>query len=882
MQKFYYFFLIILLTSITFAQETTLKGKVTGSDVFGSEPALLVGVNVLVKNTATGTSTGLNGEFSLNVDNLPVELVFSHIGYEKKTITVSSESFLDVLLVVDIYGSDDVLIVGSRFRPRTSITSPVPIDNIKLKDLQSTSQTSLDKMLHYTVPSFNSTQQTISDATAHFDPADLRGLGPSRTLVLINGKRKNPSALVYINDTPGKGDVGVDMNSIPINAIKRVEVLRDGASAQYGSDAIAGVINIILNDQTENTLIGAYSGITEEGDGFQIGATVNTGLKIGEDGFLNVSTGYSNQNETNRAGSPGKDDLFGVGADDPWIQKNPSLGMRVGLPNMKSANAYYNSEIILEGGGEVYSFGGLVFREGLSYALYRAPYWIPDPFFIKHDEGTVYQGFQPTFETSIFDAQWTTGVRSQKLGWDYDLSYTFGNNTVDYKVDNSINVDLEELSPTVFDPGGYGFNNSIINFDISKLFFKKLFVSIGTEFRQENFLAIEGDEASFFGGGVQSFPGLQPQNAVDAKRQNIGVYLDLGIDATDNIYLGGAVRFEDYSDFGETVNFKVNGRIKTSDNRFSLRGSVSSGFRAPSLHQIHLSNIQTLISAGTVSNQGTFNNDSPVLRQLGVDKLKEETATNISFGVAGRPIDGLFFSVDVFQIDLDDRIVYSSSIFTDDTTTTVYRILQANSITSLKFFLNAVNTRTQGIDIVASYDWGKLRLNFAASFLDHSIEGKINTPDVLAADGIDIFDRKEQSRILTARPTEKVILGASYDFDPVTVGVTGIYFGSVTWQHVNNGLNGVDLGNGPLPTDDAAFDQTFSSKVLVDIFASVRITNEISFTVSVNNLLNVYPDVIDTKGDFVTDLGGRFKYPWEVNQFGFNGRVILATVNFTL
>ena len=254
MPKFYIFFLLMFCATITLAQDTTLKGKVTGSDVFGSEPAPLVGVNILVKNTATGTSTGTNGEFSLNVNNLPVELVFSYIGYEKKTITVNSESFLDVLLVVDVYSSDDVLIVGSRFRPRTSITSPVPIDNIKLKDLQSTSQTSLDKMLHYTVPSFNSTQQTISDATAHFDPADLRGLGPSRTLVLINGKRKNPSALVYINDTPGKGDVGVDMNSIPINAIKRVEVLRDGASAQYGSDAIAGVINIILNDQTENTV----------------------------------------------------------------------------------------------------------------------------------------------------------------------------------------------------------------------------------------------------------------------------------------------------------------------------------------------------------------------------------------------------------------------------------------------------------------------------------------------------------------------------------------------------------------------------------------------------------------------------------------------------
>jgi len=882
MRKFYIFLLIILCAIITLAQETTIKGKVSGSDVFGSEPAPLVGVNILVKNTSIGTSTDVNGEFSISVDKLPADLVFSSIGYKKKTVTVTTTDFLNVVMEVDVYSSEDVLIVGSRFHPRTSITSPIPIDNIKLRDLQSTSQTSFDKMMHYTVPSFNSTQQTISDATAHFDPADLRGLGPSRTLVLINGKRKNPSALVYINDTPGKGDVGVDMNSIPINAIKRVEVLRDAASAQYGSDAIAGVINVILNDQTEKTIIHAYSGITEEGDGFQAGANVNTGLKLGEIGFVNLSAGYSNQNETNRAGTPGKDDLFGQDGSNPWIQKNPSLGMHVGLPNMKTANTYYNGQINVGDAGELYSFGGLVFREGLSYALYRTPYWIPDEHFIKHKPGTEYQGFQPTFETSIFDAQWTTGYRSKKFGWDYDLSYTFGKNAVDYKVANSLNLDMAELSPTVFYPGGYEFNNSIINFDISKLFFQKLFVSLGTEFRQENFITNAGGEASYTGSGAQSFPGLQPQNAIDAKRTNVGFYADLGLDLTSNIFLGGAARFEDYSDFGENVTYKVNARVKTSDNRFSVRGAVSTGFRAPSLHQIFLSNIQTLISAGTVSNQGTFNNDSPVLRQLGVDKLKEETSTNYTIGFASRPIEGLFVSVDVFKIDLDDRIVYSSSISSSDTTTTVGQILKANSITSLKFFINAVNTSTKGIDIVASYEWNKLRLNFAASFLDHSIEGKIKTPDVLAQDGIDIFDRKEQSRILTARPTEKVILGIVYDWDRFTLGASGIYFGSVTWWHVNNGLNGVDLGNGPLPTDDAAFDQTFSAKVLTDIFGTVKFTEHISLTVAVNNLFNIYPDVIDTKGDFVTDLGGRFKYPWEVNQFGFNGRVIVGTLNFDL
>ncbi|HED07018.1 MAG TPA: TonB-dependent receptor [Ignavibacteria bacterium] len=882
MKKFYFFLFLISWVTISFAQEVVIKGKVTGFDSFKSKQLPLIGVNIIVKNTTIGVSTNSKGLFTLKVKSLPVDVVFSYIGYKKKTIKVNTETFLNVVLKGNIYSSKDLLVVGSRFRPRTSITSSVPIDNITMEEMRSTSQVSLDKILTYLVPSFNSTQQTISDATAHFDPADLRGLGPSRTLVLINGKRKNPSALVFINDTPGKGDVGVDMNSIPLSAIKRVEILRDGASAQYGSDAIAGVINIILNDESKITKINSYSGVTAKGDGFQIGGSIDKGFKLGNNGFLNVSTAYSSQRETNRAGTPGKDVLFGVGASNPWIQKHPGLGMRVGLPNMKTADIYYNSELNLNESDKIYSFGGIVYRQGLSYALYRTPYWIPDKFFIKHKKGTTYEGFQPTFETSIMDKQFTTGFRSKKNGWNYDISYTFGSNSVDYKVSNSINLSLGELSPTVFNPGGYGFKNHILNFDISKLFFDKLFVSAGSEFRLENFIAVAGGEASYKGGGVQSFPGLQPQNAVDAKRTNIGVYLDIGSDLTENVFVGGAIRYEDYSDFGSNVTYKVSGRVKTSDNRFTFRGSISSGFRAPSLHQIYLSNIQTLVSGGTVSNQGTFNNDSPVLRKLGVNKLKEETSTNYTIGIAGKPVGGFSFSVDYFRINLKDRIVYSSAIFSTDTTTTVGRILRDNSITSLKFFINAVNTITKGIDIVASYRYGKLSLRTAASFLKHSIDGKINTPAVLAADGVDIFDRKEQSRILTARPTKKVVLGLTYNFDPLTVNVSATYFGEVTWRHVNNGLNGVDLGNGPLPTNDAAFDQTFSAKVITDLNFSYKISQSISLGLLVNNLFDVYPDVINTKGDFVTNLGGRFKYPWEVNQFGFNGRVIMGTVNISL
>ena len=728
---------LLLLMGMFFlaqAQDVTLSGKITGP-----ENEILVGVNILVENSNVGTVTDRDGAFSLKVDKLPVVLVFNYIGYQNRVITVTSDAAMEIVLNLDIFGSEDVTVVGSRFRPRTSITSPVPIDNIKLRELRSTGQVSLDKMLHYVVPSFNSTQQTISDATAHFDPADLRGLGPSRTLVLINGKRKNPSALVYINDTPGKGDVGVDMNSIPVSAIQRVEVLRDGASAQYGSDAIAGVINIILNDDTETTTVNAYSGVTGEGDGFQFGGSINSGVNVGENGFLNVSAGYTDQEETNRAGEPGADGLFGVDGSNPFIMANPDLGMHIGLPNMSNANVYFNSGFNLNNTGEVYAFGGLVYREGLSYALYRTPYWVPDDNFLLHQQGTTYSGFQPTFETFTFDAQWTTGFRSQKLGWDYDISYAYGKNSVDYTVGNSLNLALAEASPTFFDVGGYEFKNNLINLDISKAFENMYFLSFGAEFREENFIAKAGEEDSYAGAGAQSFPGLQPQNAVDAKRTNVGAYIDAGVDVTDNFYIGAATRYEDYSDFGTNLTYKVNARLKSALNRYSLRGSVSSGFRAPSLHQIHLSIIQTLVSGGTVSNQGTFDNNNPVLRKLGVDKLKDEQSVNLTLGVAGRPLDDLFVSVDLFQIDLDDRIVYSSSIASSDPNTTVGGILQQNNITSLKFFINAVKTRTKGVDIVANYQLDKLRLNGAASLYDHSIEGKINTPAVLASEGIDIF-----------------------------------------------------------------------------------------------------------------------------------------------
>ena len=326
MKQTYYLRVLAILLAFSplsiYAQET-----ISGTVFESNSDSPLPGANVIVKGTTTGTTSDFNGEFSFNVTGFPVTLEVSSVGFESIEMIVSSSEKVTVSLKGGV-ALDEVVIIGNRSKPRTILDSPVPIDVIGVDELKSSGQPTVDKMLTYKVPSFNSTNQTVSDATAHFDPADLRGLGPSRTLVLVNGKRKNQSALVYINDTPGKGEVGVDLKSVPAAAIERIEVLRDGASAQYGSDAIAGVINMVLKKNVEYTTINTNAGVTTEGDGFNFGVDFNTAVNIGDNGgYLNLTLGYYDQEETNRAGEPGGDGLFGVVfADDailngthPWL-----------------------------------------------------------------------------------------------------------------------------------------------------------------------------------------------------------------------------------------------------------------------------------------------------------------------------------------------------------------------------------------------------------------------------------------------------------------------------------------------------------------------------------------------------------------------------------
>lgn len=846
----------------------TVSGNVTDED---GTP--LIGANVLETRTFNGTITDVDGNFELNVASLPTILTVSYTGYVQQQVVADGSGKLSIVLAEGT-ALDEVVVTGTRGKPRTILGSAVPIDNINAADLQASGQNSVEQMLNYKVPSYNSSNQTISDATAHFDPSELRNLGPSRTLVLINGKRKNQSALVYVNDTPGKGEVGTDMKSIPAESIERIEVLRDGAAAQYGSDAIAGVINIVLKERTDGEVT-LNSGVTSEGDGFMYDVGYNNGMKIGDNGFANFTASYYHQDLTNRAGEPGGDGLFGVlfGDDDilngntPWLMENPDLGMTVGQPEYDKVSGLVNLGLPYGNNGEFYSTVGYTYRDGKSFALYRVPYWITDDAGLLTPDGEEYQGFQPTFETTVNDLTFIAGTRNTFGQWNSDLSLSYGSNSVDYLIGNTINVSLLPNSPTEFDAGAYAFGNIIGNLDLSRSF-DQLTVSLGVEARSESFEVTAGQEESYVDGGAQSFPGLQPDNALDEGRNNIGAYLGLDYDLSDNTFIGGAVRFENYSDFGSNVSWKVNARQFLADQKGAIRASVSTGFRAPSLHQIYLSNVQTLVSGGTISNQGTFNNVSDVIVGLGVPALDAETSLNLTAGFTFKLTDGFSLSADYYNIAVDNRVLFTGEIgFDGDDTNTnaVEQVLIDNSVTSIKYFVNALDTRTTGFDIVADYTSSKFDAVVSVNINETEIENdKIESPGKVGEAGYEIFNRKEQSRVTSARPGFKSLVGLTYKMDKLRIGLNNTYFGEVTWQHAT------------IPE----FDQTFSGKIVTDLLLGYQFSEKFRANLTINNLLNVYPDVIDPKDDFVTDLGGRFKYPWEVNQFGFLGTVIKGGISY--
>ena len=894
--KFLTFTFALFLSTSLAAQ--TIKGKVTDSSGEG-----LPYMNVVEKgNTSNGIVSDDNGEFSITVESLPASLVVSSMGFETKTVNVSDASYLTIVMNED-NALDEVVVTGSRNKPRTILDSPVPIDNIDVAELQNSGQPTLNLMLTFNVPSFNSQNQAISDATAHYDPADLRGLGPSRTLVLINGKRKNQSAQVYLNRTPGKGEVGVDLKSIPTAAIERVEVLRDGASAIYGSDAIAGVMNIILKKDVEYSTFTTKAGITSEQDGFNLSSDFNTAFGFGDGGFVNVTLGYYKQEITNRAGIAA--DVGSTPRDIAWLAANPRAGMTVGQPEMEKKDLFVNMEHPIGDNSTLYSFHGYTTRTGQSFAYYRAPYWrndVADANFLVGDSNN-FAGYQPTFETKINDYINAIGLKFPIAeGWNADASVTYGSNDVDVTVNNSVNRQYladHGTSPRSFNPGGYAFTNVVGNFDVNSQLSDAVGLAFGMEFKQESFKAIEGDPMSYYlssdpvviasgvPGNSDSFAGIKPEEAGKWSRNNLALYTQLDYDLSENLLLGVAGRYEDFTDAGSNFSWKANGRYKLG-SKGALRASYSTGFRAPTLHQSHVTLSQYIIVAGSSEPllQGTLANDSPAVQALGVPTLTHEISKNFSAGLTYKFDRNFSASVDFYQINVDDRVLFSSQqgykkdagdvdldadgkvtgneLLTD--INPVEQILIDNNVTAVQYFINAGDTKTTGLDVVLNYrniemGEGKLHASFAANFNKTTIDA-INTPKVLKDAGYDIFDRQEQGLITNSRPRSKMILGLNYVGDKWDMSFNNSRFGEVTVTAPASGT-----------------DQVLAAKISTDLGFGYKLTDKITFNANINNIFDVYPDVTLASTN-TSQAGSRFMYSSEVQQLGQLGTNYSVGINY--
>lgn len=891
----------------SWAQNREVTGKVTDNNSGESLP----GVNISVKGTSSGTATDENGRFKLSVPQGSEVLVFSFIGYVTKEVTIPSSNVLDLTLESAAGQLEEVVVTVGRGTQRTITDTPLPVDNFTNKDLATTGQFTFDKALQYRVPSFNTVNTPVNDASTLLDPYEIRNLGPSRLLVLINGKRKNLSSLLYVQFAPGRGETGADLSGIPANAIKRVEILRDGASAQYGSDAIAGVMNIILKDKYDYTQLNVLAGVTGKGDGGTYGMNFNSGSNFGKNGFINYSVGVRQQNNAIRSGLIDLNTeiaTFGTytgpnSASDPankgivdFLKINPTGGNLNGTGETSAANFEYNLGIPVGENGQFYSNAAYVFKKVISNANYRVPYWkkdygllhTTDPNGINYTgDNTLnsngdelykgYVGYMPTFEGDLKDYNATVGFKNEINGWRQDISLTVGGNQQTYSVNNTVNHSLGAAGPTSYKPGGYRFSHVVGNFDISKALTDKFNIGMGTEVRSETYQIIAGDTASYSGAGSNSFPGIRAENARTNSRFNLGAYVDATWDITDNFLIAGTARTEKYSDFGNANVGKLSTRLKLLEDKIVLRGSISSGFRAPTLHQIYAQSTQASFAGGTIVQSGLFNNGSKEAYALGIPKLKAEKSTNFTIGTGLNLTKDFSFTVDYYDITIKDRIVYSSSISTSDANSELGKILAAGNLTSVQFFINGIKTRTQGLDVVASYKnlglgSGKLGINLAGNFmLSNKIKGSPNDPKAISDAGATILNTQVKSLIQEGRPKYKAILGFDYSIGKFNAVLNGTLFGPTAFQDLDNGGSAMEN-----------IKQKFTPAVVTDLNIGYSFTKSISFSFTINNIFNVLPkwklEAINAAGQAVLNdfeqkglLEGFLEFSGRYRILGYNG-----------
>ncbi len=844
--------LLCLFVTGFLSAQGLVKGIVTDES---GEP--LAGVTIYERGTTNSTMSSWDGSYALRYSRAEAVLVFAYTSYATIEMPVEGRAELNVQLREGLV-IEGVEIVGSRALNRSATNSLVPIDILDVRQITATQgQLDVNQMLQYAAPSFNANRQTGADGSDHVDPATLRGLGPDQTLVLINGKRRHQSSLVNIYGTRGRGNTGTDLNAIPAASIERIEILRDGAAAQYGSDAIAGVVNIVLketvNEFSGNVNVGAHLAqdnpdrSTFDGENVQING--NYGFRIGQSGFVNVTTDYWTRGHTNRF--------------------DPSLYRRqFGDAKGSNAGVYFNAAIPVGTEASVYAFGGTNTRRTEAFA------WSRDAGSARNVDALYPNGYDPIIASDIADRSLSVGLRGNLSNWKTDLNHTVGSNRFHYYGRGTVNASLEERSPTEFDDGGFQLRQHVSTLNFSR-FFKNCLrgtnVAFGVEHRLENYQIFAGEEASWktYGpvpfvtsdgdtvarpGGAQGFPGFGPQNEVNQSRSNIAAYLDGEFNFTSAFTASAAVRFEEYSDFGNTLNGKLAARLRVADG-LALRASASTGFRAPSLAQLYFNSVYTDFVSGVAVDKFLAKNNSPVTRALGIEPLKQETSVNIGAGLTYSR-QRLSLSADFYHIKIDDRIVLTGDFYNDDDQ--IGDVLRALNVGSARFFTNAINTSTTGLDLVAAYsgrigDDQRYTITLAGNWNNMTID-KVNTSRLLLGKEDSYLSNREKLFILASAPPLKGNL--SFDFFGRGWGANMrlTYFDKIELEDY---IGEMDV---------------YDARLSLDLSVSHNITPGIRLTIGGANILNAYP----TKQDAETEGGGLY----DAVQMGFNGTFLYSRLAF--
>ena len=826
-----------------------------------------------------------------------------------------------------------IIVTGTRRTDRTVADSTVPIDVIGSEALQNSGTSETNRLLNNLVPSFNFPQPSLTNGTDSLRPATLRGLAPDQVLVLVNGKRRHLSSLLNLNGSVGRGSAGVDLNTIPPIAIDRIEVLRDGASSQYGSDAIAGVINIQLKKReggraqisygkyittmedvaevdtvSPTTAATGDPAITFTGrdrkrrDGETVTFATNVGLPFGDTGYLNLTAEYKDRSPTNRSGADLRRNYAGIG--DPREVTIDRYWHRYGDGASKDLNFFYNGGVDIGSSFEFYSFGSYGVRDGNGAGFYRRANDVRNADWANGGLPFYPDGFLPIITSEIRDIAIAGGVRGETAGWNLDLSVNYGSNRLNYGVENTFNTSLGGInSPRKFNAGGLRSGQTSVNFDAARdldFGLGDTTLALGGEWRNENYKIVPGEVSSYIAGpfaftngaapGSQVFPGFSPTTAIDESRDSFAGYVELDADISEILNVQVAGRYEHFSDFGDTINGKFAARLEPVEG-LALRGSVSTGFRAPGMAQQFFSTTSTNNVGGTLIEIGTFPVASPIAVALGAQPLEPEKSLNFGGGVAFNMIDGLSLTVDYYRIKIKDRITLTENLQGAD----VVAILQAAGVqgTSARFFINGIDTRTQGLDIVGSYrvpdfGLGTLRINVGYNINDTKITDRRAFSAFTAQR---LFARQESFRLTDGQPSNKFNAGLNWDIGAFGLTLNANRYGSVLLPDsvTTVAANGqpVTASNPAIRDDirvaagDAPGDITLSPKWVVDLEVRYKLFERLEFAVGANNLLDEYPDRLPFGIVDGVNYGANNSFlPYSSQSpFGFSGRFVYGRVS---